>query len=163
MMEYWNNLNARQQRVLMIAAAILGALLIYVWVWEPLIETRTAERERVAQQQALLDWLDAIAPLAEQLRQAGSGERAESLGERSLLGLADETARAAGLAGALTRIEPAGERQVRVWLDGADFVATMGWLEGLSRSQPIRVGQLQVDRSRSRGQVNVRVTLVADA
>ncbi len=163
MIDYWNNLNARQQRVLMIAGAVLGALLVYVWVWEPLIDTRAAERERVAQQQALLDWLDAVAPMAEQLRQAGSDSRSDSLGERSLLGLADETARAAGLAGALTRIEPAGERQVRVWLDGADFVATMGWLENLSRSQPIQVGQLQVDRARSRGQVNVRVTLVADA
>ncbi len=163
MIDYWNNLNARQQRVLMIAGAVLTALLIYVWVWEPLLETRAAERERVAQQQALLDWLDAVAPMAEQLRRDGSGQRAESLGERSLLGLADETARAAGLAGALTRIEPAGERQVRVWLDGADFVAAMGWLESLSRSQPIQVSQLQVDRARSRGQVNVRVTLVADA
>ena len=163
MIDYWNNLNARQQRVLMMAGAVLAALLVYVWVWEPLIETRAAERERVAQQQALLDWLDAVSPMAEQLRRAGSDARAQSLGERSLLGLADETARAAGLAGALTRIEPAGERQVRVWLDGADFVATMGWLENLSRSQPIQVGQLQVDRARSRGQVNVRVTLVADA
>jgi general secretion pathway protein M len=163
MIDFWTNLNSRQQRVLMIAGAVLAILLVYVWLWEPLMETRAAERERVAQQQALLDWLDAIAPIAQQLRQTGSGSRAQSLGERSLLGLADETARAAGLAGALTRIEPAGERQVRVWLDGADFVATMGWLESLSRGQPIQVSQLQVDRARSRGQVNVRVTLVADA
>ena len=163
MIEHWHNLNPRQQRVLTVAGAALALVLVYVWIWEPLVETRAAERERVAQQQALLDWLDAVAPMAEQLRRSGSGSRAQSLGDRSLLGLADETARAAGLAGALTRIEPVGERQVRVWLDGADFVATMGWLESLSRSQPIQVGQLQVDRARSRGQVNVRVTLVADA
>jgi general secretion pathway protein M len=161
MMDYWHSLDARQQRVLMAAAVILSVVFVYVWIWEPLVETRAAERERVAQQQALLDWLDALVPVTEQLQRGGS--RPDSLGDRSLLGLADETARAAGLAGALTRIEPAGERQVRVWLDGADFVATMGWLETLSRSQPIQVGQLQVDRARSRGQVNVRVTLVADA
>lgn len=161
MMDYWNNLDLRQQRLLMAAAMVLGAVLIFVWIWEPLVETRAAERERVAQQQALLDWLDALVPVTDQLQR--SGGRPDSLGERSLLGLADETARAAGLAGALSRIEPAGDRQVRVWLDGADFVATMGWLEELSRNQPIQVGQLQVDRARSRGQVNVRVTLVADA
>lgn len=160
-MEYWHNLNTRQQRLVMIAGIVLASLAVYVWMWEPLIETRAAERERVSQQQALLDWLNALGPVAEQLQRGGG--RPESLGDRSLLGLADETARAAGLAGALTRIEPTGDRQVRVWLDGADFVATMGWLENLSRNQPIQVGQLQVDRARVRGQVNVRVTLVADA
>ncbi|QOC23141.1 type II secretion system protein M [Wenzhouxiangella sp. AB-CW3] len=161
MIEYWQQLNPRQRRVLGLAGVVLGALLLYVWVWEPLHESRAVERERVAGQQALLDWLDAVAPMTEQLRQ--TGERATSLEGRSLLGLADETAREAGLAGALSRIEPAGERQVRVWLDGADFVSAMGWLEQLSRSYPIRVSQLQVDRARARGQVNVRVTLVADA
>ena len=161
MIEFWQNLNARQQRVLVIAGIVLASLRVYVWGWEPLAESRDAERERVAQQQALLDWLNALAPMADQLQR--SGTRPESLGERSLLGLADETARAAGLAGALSRIEPTGDGQVRIWLDGADFVATMGWLENLSRNQPIQVGQLQVDRARSRGQVNVRVTLVADA
>ena len=161
MIEYWQNLNVRQQRLLLMAGIVLASLMVYVWVWEPLVEARDAEHERVAQQQALLDWLNALAPVADQLRR-GNG-RPEALGERSLLGLADETARAAGLAGALTRIEPTGDRQVRVWLDGADFVATMGWLENLSRNQPIQVGQLQVDRGRARGQVNVRVTLVADA
>lgn len=158
---FWQGLEVRQQRVLMLAAVVLVGVLGYVMVWEPLVEAREAERQRVSEQRALLSWLDALAPVAEQLRQGR--QRSEDLGGRSLLGLADETARAARLAGALTRIEPTGDDRVRVWLDGADFVAAMGWLESFSRDYPVEVRQLQVDRAGSPGQVNLRVTLVGDA
>src|SRR5699024_2465277 len=115
----------------------------------------------IAQQQALLNWLEAVEPMAERLRSSGQASREPS--DRSLLGLADETARAAGLAGAMARIEPTGDNEVRVWLEGADFVAVMGWLEDFSRSRAVQVGQLQVDRAGSEGQVNVRVTLSGNA
>jgi general secretion pathway protein M len=161
MKAWWQQLNRRQQRLVMIAGLILLALLVYVQLWEPLAEARQAERERVAHNQALVDWLVAVRPVAEQMRREGSSRR--DLGGRSLLGLSDETARAAGLAGALTRIEPAGQDQVRVWLDGAEFLAVMNWLERLSRDHPVEVVQLAVDRAQRSGQVNVRVTLSSDA
>lgn len=160
-MNAWQQLEARQRRLIVLAAGVLFAALVYVWVWEPLSQAREAEREHIAQQQALLNWLDAVAPLAERLRSSDQANREPS--DRSLLGLADETARAAGLAGAMARIEPTGDREVRVWLEGADFVAVMGWLEDFSRSQAVQVGQLQVDRAGSEGRVNVRVTLSGNA
>lgn len=161
MIGWWQGLEIRQQRLFLGAALVLAAVLAYVWVWEPLVESRAIERGRVAQQQALADWLAALEPLVEQLRRDGG--QAHGLADRSLLGLADETARAAGLAGALSRIEPTGENEVRLWLDDAEFVATLSWLENLSRGYPIRISQMQVDRARRPGRVNVRVTLAADA
>ncbi|MFU8831332.1 MAG: type II secretion system protein GspM [Wenzhouxiangella sp.] len=161
MSAYWNNLNLRQQRLLLVAALIVVVLALYVWAWEPMAETRVTQREQVAQQQALLDWLTALTPVATQMRRETAPNA--DLGGRSLLGLADETARAAGLAGSLSRIEPDGNAQVRVWLEDANFVATMGWLQQLSIQHPIEVSQLSVDRARQAGQVNVRVTLSTDA
>lgn len=159
---WWQQLELRQRRLVALAAAVLLAALAWVWVWEPLSEARSFERERIAAQQALLNWLEAVTPVAESLRSHDQGAR--DLDGRSLLGLTDETARAAGLAGALTRIEPSGEGQVRVWLDGADFVSVMGWLESFSRSRPVRIEQLQIDRvEAASGQVNVRVTVASDA
>lgn len=161
MRSFWQQLEPRQRRLVGLAALVLLAALVFVWVWEPLAEARQAERDRIAGQQALLHWLEAVEPLAERLRDSARDER--ELGDRSLLGITDETARAAGLAGQVARIEPTGDGQVRVWLESADFVAVMGWLESFSRNRPVRVDQLQVDRARSDGQVNVRVTLVSDA
>lgn len=160
-MNAWQQLEPRQKRLIGLAGLVLVAALVYVWVWEPLAEARAAERERIAHQQALLNWLEGVAPLAERLRRDGAGRR--DLGGRSLLGLADETARAAGLAGAMARIEPTGDDEVRVWLEDADFVTVMGWLEDFSRSRPVQVSQLQVDRAEGEGRVNVRVTLLANA
>ncbi|TVS11533.1 MAG: type II secretion system protein M [Wenzhouxiangella sp.] len=160
MSTFWEQLNARQRVLIVLAGLVLVAAALFVGVWEPLAESRAAERERVAGQQALLDWLDAVAPVAAELRRRG--DRGRDRGGRSLLGLADETARAAGLAGALSRIEPAGDDRVRVWLEGAEFLATMGWLEQLAVGHPVVVDQLDVDRGRSSGLVNVRVTLASE-
>lgn len=160
MNEIWNGLQPRQRVLLLLAAGVILAAAIFVGIWEPLAESRLAERQRIAAQQAQLDWLEAIAPLAAELRQRS--DQNQDLGSRSLLGLADETARAAGLAGALNRIEPAGEDRVRVWLDGAEFLATMRWLEQLASRYPVSVPQLDVERGRSSGLVNVRVTLAVD-
>ncbi len=160
MMAYWHRLKPRQQAVLVTAGGLLVLSLLFVWVWEPLLAARDLERERVATQRALLDWLEAIEPAASALRQGQTQPR--DLGGRSLLGLADETARAAGLAGALTRIEPVADDQVRVWLDGAEFTATMRWLETISIQYPVRTVQLDVERGRSPAMVNVRVTLSVD-
>ncbi|MCC5864726.1 MAG: type II secretion system protein M [Wenzhouxiangella sp.] len=161
MKEWWQSLEARQRTILAGAGLIMLGLALFLWIWEPLAESRQAERERIAQQQALLDWLTALTPVARELRL--SQTRSSDLGGRSLLGLADQTARAAGLAGALSRIEPAGDGQVRVWLDGAEFVATIGWLQRLSVEYPIEVSQLAIDRGQRSGQVNVRVTLTTNA
>ncbi|NDY96457.1 type II secretion system protein GspM [Wenzhouxiangella limi] len=160
MRESWDRLNARQRGLILLAVATLVAALLFVGLWEPLAEAREQRRDRVAAQQALLSWLDAVAPMAAELRRRADRGREES--PRSLLGLADETARAAGLAGSLSRIEPAGDDRVRVWLDGAEFLATMQWLEQLAAGHPVVVDQLDLERGSGAGQVNVRATLAAD-
>ena len=158
---YWASLNRRQRGLLMLGGGVLVGAALFLLAWEPMVAARDQQRERVAAQQATLDWLEAVAPVAAELRRHGDRERARS--DRSLLGLADETARAGGLAGALTRIEPVGEDRVRVWLDDANFLSTMQWLEQLAASHPVTVSQLDLERGRGSGLVNVRVTLVGDA
>ncbi len=160
MRAYWEALNGRQRSLVVLAGGVVLGALLFVMAWEPMLQAREQQRDRVAVQQATLDWLEAVTPLATELRQRADRERDPS--GRSLLGLADETARAAGLAGALTRIEPVGDDRVRVWLDEADFLATMRWLEQLAASYPVAVSQLDLERGRGGGLVNVRLTLLGD-
>ncbi len=162
MKAWWEQLQPRQRLLLIIAAGVIGAVLVYTQVWEPLDGAREQQRNRVAQQQALADWLEAVTPVAEQLRREGS-QLDESLADRSLLGRVDETARAAGLAGAVQRIEPGSDDQVRVWMDDAPFPVLMEWLTTLAAEQGIRVEQMTADRADEAGSANVRLTLTEGA
>lgn len=153
----WRQLAPRQQRLIMVAAVVIGLALWWVWLWEPMQLTQRQHQARVAQQQVELDWLQGMAPEVAALRERSVG--ASDLGDRSLLGVADQTARAAGLAGALTRIEPTGNNQVRVWLDEADYGVALAWLQRLSAEYPIDIEQWAVERGTRSGQVTMRVTL----
>jgi general secretion pathway protein M len=155
--QQWRALAPRQRALSLIALVVLGLAAWWLWLWEPMQASQDRHQMRVAQQQAELDWLQALAPEVAALRERTP--EVSDLGDRSLLGVADQTARAAGLAGALTRIEPAGDNQVRVWLDGADYGMALGWLQRLSAEYPIDIAQLGVERGARSGQVTLRVTL----
>lgn len=154
---FWQSLLPRQRLLLGVAVAVVAMSVWWLWWWEPLQHGTQTERQRLAQQQGVLAWLQAVAPELEamQQRQAGLAE----WGDQSLLGLTDDSARRAGLAGALTRIEPIGEDRVRVWLDGAEYAVAMAWLQALSAQYPIAVEQLAVERSSAPARVSLRVTL----
>lgn len=146
MRAWWNGLAARERTALLIAAGVAAAALFWVAVWEPLDAAGARERARLEQQMALLDWLERIAPELRQRPSDASGS-ARSLGGRSPLAVIDQSARAAGLAGALRRIEPLGEREVRVMVERAAFADLMGWLAALVRERPMQVARLDLDRA----------------
>jgi general secretion pathway protein M len=127
-----------------LAALIVAAVLAWTLVWEPLAEARSDLRRQVAAERALLDWLERLEPEVRRLR-AGAGP-ARSMEGRSMLSLIDDSARAAGLAGALRRIEPGGAGEVRVDLSGAAFPDLMQWLVELSGRRPVAVERFSADR-----------------
>jgi general secretion pathway protein M len=80
-------------------------------------------------------------------------------GGKSLLALADVSARGAGLADALKRVEPSGARSVRVSFEAANFDALIGWVEGLARDYGVEASDFSADRVEGLGLVNARVVL----
>ena len=78
---------------------------------------------------------------------------------KSLFALADVTARGAGLATALKRVEPTGPKSVRVSFETANFDALIGWIDGLARDYGVQATDLSADRVEGVGLVNARVAL----
>jgi general secretion pathway protein M len=78
---------------------------------------------------------------------------------RSLLALADATARSAGLEGALRRVEPVGTSGVRVSFEFASFDVLIAWIEQLTREYGVEATDFSADRADGVGLVNARVTL----
>ncbi|MEM7053015.1 MAG: type II secretion system protein GspM [Pseudomonadota bacterium] len=153
----WQQLQSRERSLILLAAALIAMVLFWTLFWEPLQQSREDARARIAEQQSLLLWLESIAPEVQRLRASQSNRSVA--GNRSPISLIDQTARAAGLAGALQRIEPAAGNQVRVVFEQVEFAALMQWLSGLLAEQPFAVEQFNAQRGLSRGRVDVVLVL----
>lgn len=160
MKAWWVALPLRQQRLVMALAVVVVGVLFFVGIWEPLTQAREARRAEVVYHQNTLNSLVEAQSDIEALRNNQS--RMQTDPNQSLLRLADESARAAGLAGSLTRIEPVNENQVNVWLGGARFDEVMAWLSALSVSTGIQVEQMSATRQVDGAEVDVRVSLMLE-
>ncbi|MBL8299166.1 MAG: type II secretion system protein M [Rhodanobacteraceae bacterium] len=158
MRAWWATREPREQRVLLIGAAVSAVLLIWALVWYPLQRSRGELRQRVETQRAELEQMRSDSARAAQLRGLGARAKVERQG-KSLLALADATARGAQLANELRRVEPVGPKSVRVSFEGASFDALADWMEGLARDFGVVATDFSADRAEGTGRVNARVTL----
>lgn len=156
---YWSGLQPRERRILAAGATALVLMLLYALVWDPYTTNVQRLRETVREQRALLTWMGQAAQEVKQLRGAGAGSAPASTDGRSLLAVTDSSARQAGLGDAVSRVEPDGERSVRVWLDKAAFNDVAKWLDQLREQYAVVVDGAVAERSDTPGRVDVRVVL----
>lgn len=109
MRAWWSAREPRERQVLAIGGALTAVLLIWAFVWYPLQRSRSELRERVQAQRSELQQMRSDATRVAQLRGLGAQAKVERQG-KSLLALADATARGAQLANELRRVEPVGPR-----------------------------------------------------
>jgi general secretion pathway protein M len=155
---WWQALAANERRMLGIGAVVAVLLLGWALLWHPLSARRAELEQNVENQRRDLAYVRLGAAEIEQLRSTGTRSRADRQG-KSLLALADASARGAGLESALKRVEPVGARSVRVSFEAANFDALVQWIEGLSMSYGVEANDLSTDRADGIGLVNARVTL----
>jgi general secretion pathway protein M len=158
MRDWWNAREPRERQILAIGGALAAVLLVWALVWHPLARSRAELRVRVEAQRTDLEQMRADSARVVQLRGQGARAKVERQG-KSLLALADATARGAQLANELRRVEPVGPKSVRVSFENASFDAVADWLEGLARDFGVVAADLSADRGEGNGRVNVRVTL----
>jgi general secretion pathway protein M len=155
---WWNAQSERDRRVLMIGAAIVSLFLVWSFVWHPLAVRRALLSEQLDGARRDLASMRVAQAEVERLRNAGVRSRADRQG-KSLLALADVTARGAGLEGVLKRLEPVAAHSVRASFEFASFDALIGWMEGLARDYGVQITDFSADRVDAAGLVNARVTL----
>lgn len=160
MKEWFDELESRERLLVISGAVALVIFLVYVLVLQPLRSSYHDLKENVSVQRETAQWMQQGAHQVQQLRRAG-GATSKGLGGRSLLAVADSTARAGGLGPFLKRVEPEGKNGVRVWLEGASFDDLVKWLGILSTSHGVDVDNASLERSESAGRVNARLTLQA--
>ena len=155
---WWNTLQPRERRMIAIGAVACVLLLAWAFIWHPLARARADLHTRVDRQRDDVAWMRAASGQATELHAAGERSHVERQG-KSLLALADVSARAAGLSGALKRVEPTGGNSVRVSFEVASFDMLVDWLNQLARDYGVRVTDFSADKVEGLGLVNARVTL----
>lgn len=160
MKEWWDALGARERLILIVGAALLALLLLWAVLWQPLVSGVRQMEDEVTAQRENLRWMQTSAAELQQLRGSAT-PAAAGLGGRSLLAVADQSARSAGLGNGLKRIEPESADAVRVRLEGVAFDTVIMWLDGLARESGVLASSVTVERAATANQVNVRLTLIA--
>ena len=156
---WWQNLSARDRRVLRIGALILAALIYWALLFDPAQAARRRLQDQVATAESDLAFMQQA---AQQLaRSAGSGSVSPlDRAGRSLLAVADSSAREARLGNAIKRIEPVAAGRVTVWLEAADFDQIAAWLEQLETRYRIQVDEFSFQRTPVVGTVDARIGLL---
>lgn len=154
---WWESLSTRERLLVAGGAALTVTLLLYALVWQPFQTGSRRLRQSVAEQYADLMQMRQIAAEIKRLGKTGAARPADD--GRSLLTLVDQTARAAGLGGALKRVAPQGSDKLSAQLDAVDFDQLVPWLSALERNHRVAVVNLSADRSAGPGRVNARVVL----
>ena len=160
MKEWFQGLGSREQMLLGAGALVLVLLLIYGLIWAPLGKGYNTMKTRVSAQRDTAEWLEQGAQTLRQLKRRAPAAR--GLGGKSLLAMADSTARSNGLGPSLKRVEPEGSRNVRVWLEDASFDLVVKWLGTLRTSYGIETDTATMERvADETGKINARLTLQA--
>ena len=158
MRDWFNSLETRDRRAVLVAVAAIALAAFYFLFWEPQVASRQRLEEDIEQQRETLAWMRGAAAEARVLA-SSEGQAVAPRAGKSLLGLVDRTARAASLSPAITRMEPQGTERVRIWLKDADFDKVVAWLGQLHRQHGMKVSNLDLERGKVPGMVGGRLAL----
>jgi general secretion pathway protein M len=158
MKDWFFGLEPRERVLVVAGAVVLGLLLLYLLILEPVSSRYSALREGVVQQKKTLVWMQQAAQQVQALKRSAPGA-ARGLGGRSLLAVVDQSARSANLGDSLKRIEPDGAKGVKVWLEGVAFDPMILWLGNLTRTYQIEASLITIEPQGS-GRVHARLTLL---
>lgn len=160
MKDWFDSLDSREKRILIIGASVLFLALMYLLAWEPFIKKSATLEESNLENAALVAWMEQSAEEAKELQAKlqASGPTGSSKGQ-SLLGIIDKTAKRDKLGKAVKRVQPDGQSKARVWLESANFNDMIKWLESLQRREGIHIVTSVVEKLDEDGLVNARLVL----
>lgn len=158
MKSWWAGLASRERVVLGGGATLLALMLIYLMVWEPIAIQREQLRSDISGLSADLAWMQQVAVQVKSHASQQSNQPSAGAVGGSVLTLVEVSARAAGLHGALERVQPE-EQGARLWFTDTGFDGLLRWLGELELRHGLRVSQLAVDAGNAPGMVTARIKL----
>jgi general secretion pathway protein M len=139
----WYGLQTREQQILRLSVIFLGLPLFYFLIVDPVYSGHEDAEQRL---QSTHEAFSVMQQQAFDLQASVSTPGISASG--SLLTQVESSAQREGLRSALKRLQPSGNDQIQVSLEGASYQQIMQWLSSLNH-QGVRAQRvdIQVDRN----------------
>jgi len=144
----WQQLNAREQKMVLAMGSVVLVFLLYSLVWQPLNDNLAKTQAKLKRQQELLTWVNENTARYQQASKNKQSSRGGSLSS-----IVNRTAKRNGIA--ITRMQPQGN-DIQVWIDEVSFTQLLQWLEQLTNNEGLTVKAIDLNNSKQAGVVGVR-------
>jgi type II secretory pathway component PulM len=149
----WSELQPREQQILGYGAAILSLLVFYLLIIDPVLSGREDAEQRL---RAAREAYSVAQRQASDLKAAAKGPGSTQSGP--LLTAVESSAQQQGLRSALRRLQPSGDSQIQVSLEGASYSQLMQWLSRLHQ-QGVRAERVDIQLDRQTDLLGVQLLL----
>jgi general secretion pathway protein M len=162
MKEWFNNLQTRERNLVLGAALVLAALIVYLLIWEPVTKKVAHLDSSVKAQQAQLTWMQQASQEIKTLQRGSSTQPTSNQGA-SLINAVERSAKETGINDSVTRTEPQGSNKITVELHDTEFDRLIDWIGILTRRYNARITQFNANRTDIKGHVDARFILSREA
>jgi general secretion pathway protein M len=147
MKQRWQQLNSREQALVISMSVLVVIFLLYTLFWQPLQKNIANTEKKITRQQELLTWVSEKTALYQQAKITAKPSSG------SITGIVNRAARSNGIT--VTRMQPKGD-ELQVWIDEVPFYQLMLWLADLAETQGLQVQAIDINDTNTAGVVQVR-------
>ncbi len=148
MKTWWQQLNLREQRLVMAMSAVITIFILYGLIWQPLNESIASSKLKIDRQQTLLTWVEESTQRYQLAKRNGRNNSGASLSS-----IVNRTSNLNKIT--ITRMQPQGD-DLQVWIDEISFNQLLTWLEQLASREGLRVKNIDLSLADQQGVVRVR-------
>lgn len=148
MKTWWQQLNIREQRLVVVMSVLISIFILYGLIWQPMNESIETSKLKIERQQKLLTWVQESAQRYQQAKRNGGRSSGESLSS-----IVNRTSRLEKIS--ITRMQPQGD-DLQVWIDEISFNQLLSWLEKLASRDGLQVKNIDLSKADQQGVVRVR-------
>ncbi len=152
MKDWFEMLQPRERIAIALGGAIIVLILVWSFAWMPLRSASLNLDASLAEKYSLLADVSRLQP-------SGAPPNPAATSAESLVLIVDQTHRAHGLGGTLSRNQPDGENGIRVAFQRVPFAQLVSWLGALRQGHGIVVVTANLDGAQQPGLVNATLVL----
>ncbi|MDF1642728.1 MAG: type II secretion system protein M [Pseudomonadales bacterium] len=156
MKNWFLSLGERDRKIVVALGLIVSFVMLYAFLWMPLLKENAQLEQRVQSSQSDLEWMQQATQKIKTSGPLSKSKAERKLSSGSFLTLIEKTAATANIK--LEKIVPKKDKQVEIRLKSVSFNQVISWIELLTRKHGVVASKFSAEKV-SIGKVNLVVLL----